>query len=116
MSDIPTWHERAMRHPDHQSGMVFEGMIHARMAEEIADLRAEVERLREIISTLEIVGKAADDERARMQKEIERLHKAHETACLGGELLRGEVERLHAELRAMTAGFEVAYHALGAKP
>jgi hypothetical protein len=46
MSDIPTWHERAMRHPDHQSGMISEGMIRARMAEEIADLRAEVERLR----------------------------------------------------------------------
>jgi hypothetical protein len=35
-----------MRHPDHQSGMISEGMIRARMAEEIADLRAEVERLR----------------------------------------------------------------------
>ena len=45
MSDIPTWHERAMRHPDHQSGMISEGMIRARMAEEIADLRAEVEQL-----------------------------------------------------------------------
>lgn len=67
MTNIPTWHERAMAHPDHQSGMVSEDMIRARMCEEIADLRA-------------------------------------------------EVERLHAELRAMTAGFEVAYHALGAKP
>ena len=47
MSEIPTWHERAMRHPDHQSGMVSEGMLRARMAEEISDLRAEVERLRE---------------------------------------------------------------------
>lgn len=46
MSDIPTWHERAMAHPDHQSGMISEDMIRARMAEEIADLRAEVERLR----------------------------------------------------------------------
>jgi len=45
MSDIPTWHERAMSHPDHQSGMVSEEMIRARMCEEIADLRAEVERL-----------------------------------------------------------------------
>lgn len=49
MSDIPTWHERAMRHPDHQSGMISEAMIRARMAEEIADLRAEVERLREAL-------------------------------------------------------------------
>lgn len=46
MKDIPTWHERAEAHPDHQSGMVSEGMIRARMGEEIADLRAEVERLR----------------------------------------------------------------------
>lgn len=48
MSSIPTWHERAMRHPDHQSGMVSKGMIRARMAEEIADLRAEIERLRTV--------------------------------------------------------------------
>ena len=33
MSGIPTWHERAMRHPDHQTGMVSEDMIRARMAE-----------------------------------------------------------------------------------
>lgn len=46
MSDIPTWHERAMAHPDHQPGMISEDMIRARMAEEIEDLRAEVERLR----------------------------------------------------------------------
>ena len=52
MSKIPTWHERAMAHPDHQSGMISEGMIRARMAEEIADLRAEVERLREVIRTI----------------------------------------------------------------
>lgn len=45
MKEIQTWHERAMAHPDHQSGMVSEDMIRARMAEEIADLRAEVERL-----------------------------------------------------------------------
>jgi len=52
MSDIPTWHERAMAHPDHQSGMVSEQMLRARMGEEIADLRSEVERLREIIRTI----------------------------------------------------------------
>ena len=45
MSDIPTWHERAMRHPNHQSGMISEEMVRARMGEEIADLRAAVERL-----------------------------------------------------------------------
>ena len=45
MTNIPTWHERAMAHPDHQSGMISEDMIRARMCEEIADLRAEVEKL-----------------------------------------------------------------------
>ena len=45
MSGIPTWHQRAMAHPDHQSGMISEGMIRARMCEEIEDLRAEIERL-----------------------------------------------------------------------
>lgn len=45
MTGIPTWHERAMAHPDHQTGMVSEDMIRARMCEEIADLRAEVEEL-----------------------------------------------------------------------
>lgn len=66
MKEIQTWHERAMAHPDHQSGMISEAMIRARMAEEIADLRAEVER----------------------------LHQAHQAACEGGDLLRAEVERL----------------------
>lgn len=79
-------------------------------------LLAEVDRLRSVISTLEIVGKAADDERAKLFAEIKRLHKAHETACQSGELLREEIERLHAELDAMKAGFEVAWRAIGAKP
>lgn len=46
MSDILTWHERAMAHPDHQNGIVSESMIRARMCEEIEELRAEIERLR----------------------------------------------------------------------
>ena len=46
MSDIKTWIERCDEHPDHQSGMISEGMIRARMCEEIEDLRAEIERLR----------------------------------------------------------------------
>lgn len=56
MSKILTWHERAMRHPDHQSGMVSEDMIRARMCEEIGDLRAEVERLREVLKIVRING------------------------------------------------------------
>lgn len=46
MSDIKTWIERCDEHPDHQSGMISDGMIRARMCEEIEDLRAENERLR----------------------------------------------------------------------
>lgn len=46
MSYIKTWVERCDEHPDHQSGMVSNGMIQARMQEEIDDLRAEIERLR----------------------------------------------------------------------
>lgn len=69
MTGIPTWHERAMAYPDHQSGMVSEEMIRARMGEEIADLRAEVER----------------------------LHRAHQAACEGGDLLCVEIKRLTRE-------------------
>ena len=53
MSEIPTWHERAMRHPDHQSGMISEDMIRARMCEEIEELRAEIERLRARVEVME---------------------------------------------------------------
>jgi hypothetical protein len=49
MSYIKTWVERCDEHPDHQSGMVSNGMIQARMQEEIDDLRAENERLREAL-------------------------------------------------------------------
>ena len=41
---IPTWSERCETHPDH-AGIVTRAMIAARKAEEIADLRSEVERL-----------------------------------------------------------------------
>ena len=52
MTNIPTWRERAMTHPDHQTGMVSEGMLKARMQEEIDDLRAEIERLHKDLLTL----------------------------------------------------------------
>ncbi len=45
MSYIKTWVERCDEHPDHQSGMVSNGMIQARMQEEIDDLRAEIDGL-----------------------------------------------------------------------
>ena len=37
---IKTWQERCEEHPDHQTGMVSNQMIMARMQEEIDDLRA----------------------------------------------------------------------------
>jgi len=45
MTEIKTWHERCMEHPDHQTGMVSEAMIRARMCEEIEELRARVAEL-----------------------------------------------------------------------
>jgi len=56
MKDILTWHERAEAHPDHQSGMVSEGMIRARMGEEIADLRAEIERTYALLKDPNVVS------------------------------------------------------------
>lgn len=41
---IKTWQERCEEHPDHE-GIVTEGMIRARMQDEIDDLRAEIARL-----------------------------------------------------------------------
>ena len=73
MSEIPTWHERAMRHPDHQFGIVSDDMIRARMGEEIADLRAEVERLRAEIERLTRERNEARAEYARLCDDIERI-------------------------------------------
>ena len=39
MKHIKTWSERCEEHPDHQMGMISEGMIRARMQEEIDELR-----------------------------------------------------------------------------
>jgi hypothetical protein len=39
MKHIKTWNERCEEHPDHQTGMISEGMIRARMQEEIDELR-----------------------------------------------------------------------------
>ena len=39
MKHIKTWSERCEEHPDHQQGMISEGMIRARMQEEIDELR-----------------------------------------------------------------------------
>ena len=39
MKHIKTWSERCEEHPDHQTGMISERMIQARMQEEIDELR-----------------------------------------------------------------------------
>ena len=43
MKHIKTWNERCEEHPDHQTGMISEGMIRARMQEEIDELRQALE-------------------------------------------------------------------------
>ena len=43
MKQIKTWNERCDEHPDHQQGMISEGMIRARMQEEIDELRQALE-------------------------------------------------------------------------
>lgn len=37
--ELKTWQERCEKHPDHQSGIVTNAMIQARMQEEIDELR-----------------------------------------------------------------------------
>ena len=47
MKHIKTWNERCEEHPDHQTGMISERMIQARMQEEIDELRQALETERE---------------------------------------------------------------------
>ena len=44
MRKIPTWEERAKRHPDHK-GLVSSNMIHERITEEIEELRGYIDEL-----------------------------------------------------------------------
>ena len=85
MSDIKTWHQRAMAHPDHQSGMISEGMIRARMCEEIDDLREAL-----AIQQGCCDGAAAQDAHIRREREEHRAEV---------EKLRSEIERLREALR-----------------
>ena len=89
MSDIKTWIERCEKHPDHQSGMISEGMIRARMCEENERLRADNERLRE---ALEITANSA--------RVLAAVPTAEEIDCLraANKGLRAEVERHRADL------------------
>jgi len=41
--DIKDFLQRCEEHPDHQTGMISEGMIQARLSEEIDELRAYIE-------------------------------------------------------------------------
>ena len=84
MSYIKTWNERCDEHPDHQSGMVSNGMIQARMQEEIDDLRAENERLGASILSLAKSLRASLDaairQRDEARTEIERLKRDSDEA------------------------------------
>ena len=59
MSYIKTWVERCDEHPDHQSGLVSNGMIQARMQEEIDDLREENEMLIVAVTMIERMAAGA---------------------------------------------------------
>ena len=50
MKHIKTWNERCEEHPDHQMGMISEGMIRARMQEEIDELRQALETEQEPVA------------------------------------------------------------------
>ena len=50
MKRIKTWSERCEEHPDHQQGMISEGMIRARMQEEIDELRQALETEQEPVA------------------------------------------------------------------
>ena len=53
MKHIKTWNERCEEHPDHQMGMISEGMIRARMQEEIDELRQALETEQEPVARLD---------------------------------------------------------------
>jgi hypothetical protein len=55
MTEIKTWHERAMEHPDHQTGTVSDEMIRARMCEEIEELRARIENLERVCAAAQLL-------------------------------------------------------------
>lgn len=86
MSYIKTWVERCDEHPDHQSGMVSNGMIQARMQEEIDDLREAL-----AIQQGCCDGAAAQDAHVRQEREE----------------ARAEIERLREALKPFAAEAEV---------
>jgi hypothetical protein len=72
-----------MEHPDHQTGMVSDEMIRARMHEEIEELRAEVERHRALVADLE---REVDRMRPRAKLADRDRRERIATACLAGLL------------------------------
>lgn len=98
MSYIKTWVERCDEHPDHQSGMVSNGMIQARMQEEIDDLREAL-----AIQQGCCDGAAAQDAHVRQERE------EHESEV---EKLRAENERLRAAATSAGAALAAAIELL----
>ena len=88
MTEIKTWHERAMEHPDHQTGMVSEAMIRARMCEEAGELRAEIERLRARVEVLEKVLEAAQAWREDMTMRTDHIR----SGAIGRRLINALAE------------------------
>lgn len=105
MSYIKTWVERCDEHPDHQSGMVSNGMIQARMQEEIDDLREEIERLTselkkartEVENLYDQVHRWVDD-RAKAQLQADRLRDQSYELQRQRDEARAEVARLREDL------------------
>ena len=69
---IKTWQERCKEHPDHQTGMVSNQMIMARMQEEIDDLRAALAESEQDWSLLKATQKSLREH----MSEIHRLRAA----------------------------------------
>jgi hypothetical protein len=63
MTRIKTWSERCEEHPDHQQGMISEGMIRARMQEEIDELRQALETEQEPVAWLSEGGDVSRSKR-----------------------------------------------------
>ena len=74
MKRIKTWSERCEKHPDHQQGMVSEGMIRARMQEEIDELR-------QALVDVDDMSRKRVDEKAKREHEPVCAHGVEKTEC-----------------------------------
>ena len=63
MKRIKTWSERCEEHPDHQTGMISERMIQARMQEEIDELRQALETEQEPVAWISEGGDVSRSKR-----------------------------------------------------